>query len=72
MRDWLRRYRFPVLWTGGLLVALIGTVVVSERCEAEKTKHAMTARIKKLELDHAKLKRRLRRCRPPEKPGGAK
>lgn len=67
IEDWLIDYGAMTVVVG-LFVALIagivyGLVVHNDGAEAKRAK---AARVKKLELDHAVLKERLRRCKPME------
>lgn len=71
MREWLED------WWGAIALVVVGTLVLvmpavlSQRCEDKKlvTKRTEAVRFKKLEQDHARLKERLRWCKPmKEKP----
>ena len=72
--DW-RWYSFSLLTTIGVIVAVtlfglkdcerqeaVRVRTVHKAARVEKAKHAEAARVNKLELDHAKLKERLRWC----------
>lgn len=68
MREWVELFG-PLIAIGVVCVgAAVGGGVAFQRCQDKRlgAERAKAARVKKLELDHAVLKERLRRCKPME------